>query len=846
MKPTALEIEGFKSYKERQFIDFASLGQEGLFGIFGKTGSGKSTVLDALMFALFGGESREIAPLINSQSNSARVTFTFEMQEGNARYLYEAIREIKRNKGREGATTSYCRLMRKDAMDTVLASDRADQMNKAVKDLLKLERDEFCKTVVLPQGQFADFLKLSSKLRNDLLEKLFMLERYGTRLEERARKEKDASTAKANLMREKLASLQYASDEELASRRKKESIERASLEGLKQKLAASEPEFKALEEGCRLTQEWEKYSARQKELAAFEKDMESKKTILLNAERAAKAMPFVEAERAARGEAGKAALTKTELLAGAKEIENRKNLAAERFSTVEKEKNGHENVLRSKHSAMERLYTLKRNVLENEKKLVEAQKECASLQSRHDEYKSRSEESEKAFNDARETNFAIFTAGKLRDGQACPVCGSTHHPDKAHGLLIDFKKLDEERRNLKDAYAKAQQELNAAHKKEAECQGMAAQMKAGLESIQNELNLLDAEGARKILQLDNEELPKLITQTKETLERILADHDAALREKQEAEKAFNTRSAALAEADGRAKACDAALERAVAGCATALAGQGFKTAEEVLAAALPTAEMAALKKALEDYAEQKRECDFNLRSLEAKLQGKRVSIQAYEQAKAARQELNTQLETSIAALAGLQNEIGRMEKDNAALAITQSLVKSVETELATIEDLSRAIRGKAFVEYASGRLMQSIVHEASCQLDKLSSGRYEFYYNYSTGFFVRDNFNGGLERGASTLSGGETFLLSLTLALALAAHISRQSHPFEFFFLDEGFGTLDTELLETVMDALESLKSQNLTIGLITHNDEIQKRMSRKLIVEQPNVARGTVVSIPK
>lgn len=844
MKPTALEIEGFKSYKERQIVDFAALGQEGLFGIFGKTGSGKSTVLDALMFALFGGESREIAPLINSQCNSARVTLTFEMQDGNGRYLYEAIREIKRNKGGDGATTSYCRLMRKDALDTVLASDKADQMNKAVRDLLKLEREEFCKTVVLPQGQFADFLKLSSKLRNDLLEKLFMLERYGTRLEERARKEKDACTEKAGLLREKIVSLQYASDEELQSRKKKEIEEKTLLEGLKKELKGGEAAFKALEDGYRLTQEWEKYSAQQKEIAAFEKDMEGKKTALQSAERAGKAMPFIDAERTARTEAEKAMRNKTELLTGTTAIENRKHKAIEAFNAAEKEKSGQENLLRSKHPALERFYVLKKNLQESEKKLAEAQRECAAAQSKSEELKIKAEESEKAYNEAREKNFAIFTAEKLKDGQACPVCGSTHHPDKAHGALYDFKKLDEERKSFKDGFTKAQQELNASHKKEAECQGVTAQMKDGMDAIGRELKQLDADGAENILRLGMEELPVLITQTKDTLDRIIRTYDTAQKEKQEAESEFNLRSTALAEAEGRQKACDLALERAIANCTQALTEQGFKNAEEANAVMLPAPDIAAFKKELDAHTERKRECEINLKSLEERLQGRRISEHTYEEAKTARLELNAKHESSIAVLAGLQKEIERMNADNAALSITQKLLKTVETELSYIEDFSKSIRGKAFVEYASGRLMQSIVYEASCQLDKLSSGRYEFYYNYSTGFFVRDNFNGGLERGASTLSGGETFLVSLTLALALAAHISRQSHPFEFFFLDEGFGTLDTELLETVMDALESLKNQNLTIGLITHNEEIQKRMPRKLVIEQPNVARGSVATL--
>ena len=91
---------------------------------------------------------------------------------------------------------------------------------------------------------------------------------------------------------------------------------------------------------------------------------------------------------------------------------------------------------------------------------------------------------------------------------------------------------------------------------------------------------------------------------------------------------------------------------------------------------------------------------------------------------------------------------------------------------------------------------------------------------------------GGYRRPVSSLSGGETFLTSLALALALSTQIQlRGESPLEFFFLDEGFGTLDTNLLEVVMDALERLRMQNMTIGIISHVPELKNRLARRLIV---------------
>lgn len=113
---------------------------------------------------------------------------------------------------------------------------------------------------------------------------------------------------------------------------------------------------------------------------------------------------------------------------------------------------------------------------------------------------------------------------------------------------------------------------------------------------------------------------------------------------------------------------------------------------------------------------------------------------------------------------------------------------------------------------------------------KLTGGRY--FIRYKQGFFVGDNYNGGELRAVFTLSGGETFLVSLSLALSLSAAIYAKSlRPIEFFFLDEGFGTLDEKLVDTVMDSLEKLKNTHFSIGLISHVEELKHRIDNKIIV---------------
>ena len=110
-------------------------------------------------------------------------------------------------------------------------------------------------------------------------------------------------------------------------------------------------------------------------------------------------------------------------------------------------------------------------------------------------------------------------------------------------------------------------------------------------------------------------------------------------------------------------------------------------------------------------------------------------------------------------------------------------------------------------------------------------------------FFVEDNFNDGEVRPASTLSGGETFVISLSLALSMSEAISMlSSRTMDFFFLDEGFGTLDSELCLTVVSTLNKLESKHLKIGLITHVTELEDAVKNKVMVTK--TAKGSTLKI--
>ena len=164
----------------------------------------------------------------------------------------------------------------------------------------------------------------------------------------------------------------------------------------------------------------------------------------------------------------------------------------------------------------------------------------------------------------------------------------------------------------------------------------------------------------------------------------------------------------------------------------------------------------------------------------------------------------------------------RLEHERKALSHRQSLLKSLQS----------VFKGNAFVEFIAQEQLTNVSLDASERLKQLTNQRYALEVDAEGGFIMRDDANGGVRRPVSSLSGGETFLTALALALALSTQIQlRGESPLEFFFLDEGFGTLDANLLETVMNTLEKLHLQNLTIGIISHVPELKNRLARRLVV---------------
>jgi len=266
----------------------------------------------------------------------------------------------------------------------------------------------------------------------------------------------------------------------------------------------------------------------------------------------------------------------------------------------------------------------------------------------------------------------------------------------------------------------------------------------------------------------------------------------------------------------------------------------FETSEVAALYLIPRQALLLLEKEIKQYEEVKRGILDNLRRLENLLQGKEIDVTLFEELKEKREVIGAVLEEKTGAIGAQFRALQEMERKIQEIKTLLKNKKEVEHKISLLRELDTLIQGNRFVEYVATKQLKYISMEASKRLKDITRGRYALELDADGAFVMRDDFNGGTRRETNTLSGGETFLTSLCLALALSSQIQlKGSAPLEFFFLDEGFGTLDTDLLDVVMNSLEKLHSSTLSVGIISHVEELRNRVPIKLIVTPAQQGEG-------
>lgn len=292
MKPIKLVIKGLNSFIEEQTVDFEKLTDRGLFGIFGPTGSGKSTILDGITLALYGDIARKSSNFINTNCNDLNVSFTFQIS-GSVNHIYIVNRQFRRDKKTGNAKTHAASVREVTAEGEEVLADSATSVNKTCREILGLSLEDFTRTVVLPQGKFSEFLKLEGKQRREMLERLFNLQDYGERLAQKLSRQMNAEREKTNQLIGELNTYEEVSEDRLTEQQSLLQAVTKDLEDTKEKQKEIENRFKQGEEIWNLQRELNAYQEQEQILKNQANRMQQEEEKLRRGESALKVNPFM-------------------------------------------------------------------------------------------------------------------------------------------------------------------------------------------------------------------------------------------------------------------------------------------------------------------------------------------------------------------------------------------------------------------------------------------------------------------------------------------------------------------------------------------------------------------------
>ncbi|MFR9019970.1 MAG: AAA family ATPase, partial [Fusobacterium sp.] len=289
MKPLFLSIEGLQSFQEKQEIDFEKIGRDGLFGIFGPTGSGKSTIIDGMTLALYGNiirfknnsssESKDFFDIeaINKNSQEAKVNFKFKVGEN----IYRVERSYKIGK-KSGKLTKTAVLFKNENGEEIKIAENYKEIYKEVKEnILGLTLEDFTRSVVLPQGNFSQFLKLTGTEKRDMLERIFNLEKYGDILSKKANAHKYNLESQLKNLDIELSAIGF-NEEELNKQLEEFNLLEKETENLKKEEKELKAEIQEMEEIRVLEENISKFQKQKDELdknSEYIKELETKKNM---------------------------------------------------------------------------------------------------------------------------------------------------------------------------------------------------------------------------------------------------------------------------------------------------------------------------------------------------------------------------------------------------------------------------------------------------------------------------------------------------------------------------------------------------------------------------------------
>ena len=1019
MKPLELTIEGLYSYQNRQTIDFTKLTSAGLFGIFGTVGSGKSSILEAITYAIYGrtdklnqsGDNRNYN-MMNLKSNELFIDFIFETGKEQARY--KSTVRGRRNSKRFEDVKAFERRAFKEHENEWLPIEVTD-LEKAV----GLSYENFKRTIIIPQGQFQEFLQLGNKDRTQMMKELFNLQKYEFYYKVVSLENKNNSQMqlingqlqqlgtldpdKVEVYNKQLKELETNIKEQnlkLVAFQKAEEQLRGLLDKIQKRdesqkalnsLLQQQPEFTKLE--MRITRYEQSVAAfkhllkslnenRAKERSRREQILTDEAKLKLDNESIDKLTNVVErlklqyekrdnlrrkadelntlieikeleeavVDEAKRVDDGNKYWEETnKVVAGLKKNKDtlEKNISKLRASmpdftlltnikawytekhNLEKQINDTKDQLKICSDRQKELLTNKESILKDSifngatnlsfnkctQYLESETSKLNKLQSDLTEYESHV---------LVKSRLEAF-AENLKDNTPCPLCGSLHHPELFKSE--DLKALQLEIKNRRLALDKKQQTVSSVSKQLSVLEVSYNELKRRAEELEKENNksvinynnhskqfvwnkyltieelnsafedmkliqikitTSEDELKQKVSYLNNnenklerarlrlEELNKSLTIHKTTLhslhqqlktvslkdyteykeDSIIEERNILLNEYKRIEKEYSHNVNLLQQKSqqrdilngqlvaniGELKKEQSYIEDLKKNISYELDKSDFTSIKEVETLLADEIDIRAEKLRIEEFKNNILKSKSTFEQYQNEVGESKYDSDMHNQLKNEINEIKAQVGQMSEERGQINEQHKRLIKNIETQLTLQKEFKTLETRSDYIKTMKSLFKASGFVNYISSVYLQNLCNAANSRFFQLTRQKLSLEISEDNNFRIRDFMNGGKQRSVKTLSGGQTFQASLSLALALADNIQKITESNQnFFFLDEGFGSLDKESLNVVFDTLKSLRKENRIVGVISHVEEMQQEIETHLHIENDE-EKGSII----
>ena len=889
MKPLKLTLQAFGPYPGRTEINFEKLGTDGLFLIAGDTGAGKTTVFDAISFALYGecsgGKARRSSKSFRSDYASpydrtyVELTFSHRGERWTIRrepeHRWAGTRALQKHQ----ANPQQDDFLTEDQLVAVSASaelrrgsdgaalDTVSRVDESIRQIIGLDKEQFSQTVMIAQGDFLKILNAKSSDRRELFQKLFGMERYA-RFQDLLKQEDALARKKLDDIDQHILielphlSLQDAELQSLCTAAQAEPAQAFKLIRPLQVLCASAGQ--SLEEcGKEISAVSEEIRKKTAE-SAESKEQNSLFQLLCQKQLKLTALKMQEeqhlSEKAELQSAADAdTVQKTEqLMIQAERQYSAAKQTLELYLTQlpECEKNLEKaelNLTQAKQDA-EQITAITEQKSKTEK-AVELLKTSEQLRNQHRQAVSRRNAMLTAYqqttaeHDAALTAFVHGQAGalaaKLEQGKPCPVCGATDHPQIA--VMPESCPTKEQLQEIRNQQQAAQSNYEKA---EQTVQDRAEKLSQAIAELKDTVG-------------ENLPTEDMLRETAAALthqiEKLRSGLSAAETAQRSAENALTALRAKTDEAEKNTARCKSHTEEETAAYRNALADSPFADEDEFRAAIRTPERRQELDRSTRAYETNTHSLAGEIETLQSQCRiTEPIPVDAIEEKI---RELNRKLTT----LRDTQTNAQIAQDHNlSVLTELQKLTKErteASAHYAAVNDLYKTVSGQqsgqaklSFETYVQQFYFRRVVGAANQRMEFLTNGLYRLRCKTEAGdhraqsgldLEVYDSYTGQW-RDVSTLSGGESFMASLSLALGLSDVVQAQNGgiALDAMFIDEGFGALDETALQQAIRMLRTLADGSRLIGIISHITDLKEQIPSQIRVTKDSCGSKLTLQI--